>query len=260
MTERQQPDLSTDAGTSYQRTVSNKRRAPSAGGAGRTVGMNVFVVLLLAGLALAGWFIWNQQQMLAAEQIRVTDATGRLEKLEQRLMATDSALSQEGQDTQEKIGLWETEIRKLWSISNDRNKKWIKTNEQGVAKLNKTVNGIAVLNRDLQASVGRHESAFTQQQTMIDQLTSLELQMQQIVRGQRDLVDKVNAATQSVASMKASLSGQVDDNSEAIQSIDAYRVALNSRLGDLERRLNAMTVTMNAMAVTMNAMTVTTGG
>ena len=75
---------------------------------------------------------------------------------------------------------------------------------------------------------------------MIDNLASLELQMQQIVRGQRDLVDKVNAASQAVASLRAGLSDKVDDNSEAIASIDAYRVAVNSRLADIERHLGMM--------------------
>ena len=68
-------------------------------------------------------------------------------------------------------------------------------------------------------------------------LTSMELQVQQLVRGQRDLVDKVNAASQAVASLRVSLAGKVDDNSEAIASMDAYRVAVNSRLAEIERRL-----------------------
>jgi hypothetical protein len=92
----------------------------------------------------------------------------------------------------------------------------------------------------LNAAVGRHDTAFAQQQTLIDNLASLEMQLQQIARGQRDLVDKVNAANQGVASLRAGLSGKVDDNAEAIASIDAYRVAVNSRLADMERRLGAI--------------------
>ena len=246
MTERQQPGLSTDSGTAYRRSGGNSgggRKRPSAsgggGGAARSMGTNLIVVVLIAGLVLAGWFIANQQQMLKEEQARVNDANSRLEKLEARLIATDSALSQGGADTQEQIGFWESEIRKLWAVSNERNRKWIKDNERNVDKVAKTLNGIEASNRDLKAAIGRHESAFSQQQALVDQLTSLELQMQQIVRGQRDLVDKVNAATQSVASMRASLAGKVDDNSEAIQSMDAFRVAINSRLADIERRLNS---------------------
>ena len=248
MTERQQPGLSTDSGSGYRRSGggnsnSGGRKRPSGGGGGgggtaKMLGTNLIMVLLIAGLVLAGWFIANQQQMLKDEQARVSDANSRIERLEARLIATDSALSQGGADTQEKIGFWESEIRKLWAISNERNKKWIKDNEANVGKITKTLNGNESSNRDLKAAIGRHESAFAQQQALVDQLTSLELQMQQIVRGQRDLVDKVNSATQSVSSMRASLAGKVDDNSEAIQSMDAFRIAINSRLADIERRLS----------------------
>jgi chromosome segregation ATPase len=202
--------------------------------------MNLIMAILIGGLVLAGWFIANQQQMLVAGQDRVNDANARLEVLEARLVATDSALSQDGVDTKQSIGLWESEIRKLWAVANERNRTWIQENQKAVKKIKGTLNGIESSARDLNAAVGRHDSAFAQQQTLVDNLTSLELQMQQILRSQRDLVDKVNKATQAVASMRSGLSGKVDDNAEAIASIDAYRVAVNSRLADMERRLGAL--------------------
>ena len=55
--------------------------------------------------------------------------------LEERLSATDNAMMQEGQDTKEQIGFWQDEIRKLWAVSNERNKKWIKDNERSINKI-----------------------------------------------------------------------------------------------------------------------------
>lgn len=240
MSDRRAPELSTETSPGYRRGTSRRPDTKSSGGTGRQIGMNFIMAILLGGLVLAGWFIANQQQMLAEEQSRLSDASQRLQKLENRLSATDSALSQGGQDTKQQINLWESEIRKLWAVSNERNKKWIEGNQAAVKKLNGSLNGIVASNRDLKAAVGRHETAFAQQQTLVDSLASLELQMQQIVRGQRDLVDKVNGANQSVASLKASIANKVDDNAEAIASIDAYRVALNSRLADIERRLGGI--------------------
>lgn len=251
MSDREQPELSTASGNQYRRggntkTSTKKRtsRPTGSGGGGASrgpgIGSSLIMAIMLGGLVLAGWFIANQQEMLAAEQQRAEDADRRIKKLEARLSATDSALAQEGNDTQEKIGFWESEIRKLWAVSNDRNKKWINENQASVKKINGTLNGIESANRDLKAAVGRHEKAFDQQQALVDQLTSLELQMQQVIRGQRDLVDKVNTASQSVAALRSNLSGQVKDNSEAIASTDAFRVAVNSRLADIERRLTAL--------------------
>ena len=241
MSDRRAPELSTDSDGGYRRGASRKPDAKRpTSGVGKQIGMNLIMAILLGGLVLSGWFIANQQQMLSEEQGRVDEANARLAKLEARLMATDDVLSQEGQDTKQQINLWESEIRKLWAVANDRNKKWIQENQAAVKKISGSINGIEATTRDLNAAVGRHEKAFAQQQAMLDNLTSLELQMQQVVRGQRDLVDKVNAASQAVASMRAGLSGKVNDNSEAIASIDAYRVAVNSRLADIERRLVAL--------------------
>ena len=241
MSDRRAPELSTnESPTGYRRGSGRKTEPSGKTGASKQVGLNLMVAFLIGGLVLAGWFIANQQQMLAEEQERVSQASDRIAKLEQRLSATDSAMSQEGQDTKKQINFWESEIRKLWAVSNERNRKWIKENEDAVKKMNASLSEIKATMRDLNASVGRHETAFDQQQSLVDNMTSLELQMQQVVRGQRDLVDKVNAATQAVSSLRANLSGKVDDNSEAIASMDAYRVAVNSRLAAIERRLGAV--------------------
>ena len=234
MSDRRAPQLSTsDSDSGYRR--GNSRPAAKSGGAGRQLGTSLIMALLIGGLVLAGWFIANQQQLLSAAETRAGKAEERLDYLEARLSATDSAMSGQGEETQEQLGLWESEIRKLWAVSNERNKKWIKDNEAAVKKLTSTLNGIEASNRDLNAAVGRHETAFSQQQALVDQLTSLELQIQQVVRGQRDLIDKVNSATAAVSSLR----GTVQDNAEAVQAIDAYRVAVNSRLADIERRLGA---------------------
>ena len=223
-------DLSTESEGGYRRGGS--RRSPSASSGslffGRFLG-----IFLIAAAAAAGWFIFLQQ--------RLDDANERLLVLEDRLSATDNAMLQEGQDTKQQIGFWEDEIRKLWAISNERNRNWIKENERGIKKIQATIDSLVSSSRDLKALVDRHDSAFDQQQGMIDQLASLELQLQQIVRSQRDLVDKVNKVNVSFSKIRGDLSGKVTDNVEAIESIDAYRVSLNSRLRELEQRLNLLT-------------------
>lgn len=215
-----------------------QRSRPTEGG--RSVFLNGVMVVLVGGLVAAGWFIANQQQALIAEQARLTDANTRLQRLEQRLSATDTALSQGGEDTQEQLSLWESEIRKLWAVANERNKDWIKDNQKAVKGLDKSVTGLQSTARDLKAATARHEEAFSQQTALIDQLTSVDIQLQQLVRAQQDLVDKVNTTSQSVAKLRANLDTQVEENTEAIAAIDAYRIATNSRFRDLEQRLEEL--------------------
>lgn len=223
--------------TGYRRSGGGRRRPPSGDKPPRMIGINVILAVLVAGLVMAGWFIANQHQLLTESQSALSQAQDRLQILEDRLIVTDAQLTDTGSETQEQIKTWESEIRKLWAVSNERNKKWIKDNEQAIAKLNKSVADVAASSREVSAAVGRHESAFKQQQTIIDQLTSVELQMQQILSTQRDLVDRVNASRQTVASLQAGLAGKVSDNEQAVASMDSYRVQTNSRLAEIERRL-----------------------
>ena len=221
--------------TGYRRGAAT-RRGGGAGG-GRMIGVNLILMVLVAGLVIAGWFIANQHQLLGEQQRVLAEAEQRIAALENRLGATETAMTGSGVDTQAKIGLWEDEIRKLWVIGNERNKKWIKDNERALGKQGKIIQTLETGNRDLKAAVGRHETAFAQQQAIIDQLTGVELQLESLIKAQRDLVDKVNASRQTVASLQGGLVNRVKDNEQAVAAIDAYRLQLNTRLADIERRL-----------------------
>jgi chromosome segregation ATPase len=233
MDQNKEDTLSTQENDRY-RGASSRRPSPRGGGG---MGMTVMLALMVAGLAGAGWFIVNQQQMLLAEQERVNDAGKRLSVLEQRLAATDNAMSQEGQDTKQQINLWESEIRKLWAIANERNRDWIKDNQAQIKSVSASLNGIRASNRDLKAATGRHEEALKIQQQLIDQVTSLELQLQQMLRAQRELVDKANLAARNVAAIQGELSPLVAENTEAVLAFDSYRIGTNRRLVALEREL-----------------------
>ena len=235
MDESSKDVLSTEENDRYRSSVSQRTSAKdSSSGMGTTL----LLAIMVAGLASAGWFIANQQQTLLAEQSRLDGANSRLAYLEERLSATDSAMSQEGQDTKQQINLWESEIRKLWAVANERNKEWIQENQSQLKTVSSTLNGIRASNRDLKAATGRHEEALKVQQQLIDQVTSLELQMQQMLRSQRELVDKANVASQSLAQIEASLSPMVNENAEAVRAFDAFRIASNRRIVALERQLS----------------------
>ena len=228
----------TPSDNNFRKGGGGSARPPrESGGSGRGIGVSIVLAILIAGLAGAGWFIANQHQLIGDQQQLLDAADGRLKLLEDRLRMTDEALSATGEDANEKITLWESEIRKLWAISNERNKKWIQNNEAGIKKQGKNIADISAEQRTMKSAVDRHDKAFQQQQAIIDQLASVELQFQQLLSSQRDLVDKVNSVQQSLSGVKSDLARRVAENEQAITAIDAYRLQLNNRLNDLERRL-----------------------
>lgn len=237
------PSISTapeDAARRRPGAGGRRRAGGDSSGPGRMIGINLILAVLVAGLVVAGWFIASQHQLLMDEQQKVASAHMRIEALEVGLRETGAVLTETGAETGEQINFWESEIRKLWAISNDRNKKWIEDNQKLLQRQRNTIASLESTDKNLKSAVDRHEGAFAQQQAVIDQLASIELQLQQILRGQRDLVDKVNVASQSVASMAT----RVADNEQAVAAIDAYRLQINSRLSIIERRLNTTSPTL----------------
>jgi len=222
-----------------------KPRAPEGGDGGAGGGGTSWLGLALAalglvGLAVAAWFIYGQQELLRAKAAALESANQRILVLEDRLQVTDEALSETGQRSTEQISFWESEIRKLWAVVNERNMNLIRENTAGVGRLDKSVKDLDASLRGVQATLGRHESAFARQEQIVDQITNLDVQMQQVQRAVRDVIDSANAAQQSVAALNAGLVNRVNETEQAVRAFDAYRVQTNNRIADIERRMGTM--------------------
>ena len=225
------PSISTNPESGRRRPAPTARRR--GGGMG---GIASILAALAIGLAAAGWFIADQQRQLAAEQARLAASNARIAALEERLSMTDQVLSETDAETDEQINFWESEIRKLWAISNERNKKWIQDNQKLLQAQKSAIDALEAADRTMKSSVDRHEQALGRHEAVVDQLASIELQLQQILRGQRDLVDRVSSSSQAIAG----LNRQAQEHGQAIDAIDGYRKQFNTRLLDIERRLDAL--------------------
>ena len=122
-----------------------------------------------------------------------------------------------------------------------RNKSAIEENQAAFERRAKTVSAIETSIRGLKAQVSRHEGSFSQQQEVIDQLNTLQENVEQLFNQQRDLVDKVNVTSVTTSGLRSNLETRVKENEEAITAIDAHRREVNARLADLKRRLELST-------------------
>ena len=219
-------------------------RPPNGGGAGRGVGLGVVLALMIAGFGICGWFVFNQQQQLLASERERAEAEGRLERLEARARATDETMTEAGEETNEQLTFWESEIRKVWDIANKRNKKWIQDNQGTLARHASTLNSVEASLANLRSAVSRNDTELQKQEQIIARLDDVQEQVNALVRQQRDLVDSVNTSRQVVAALKASLEGRVQKIEEAISAIDGSRqrtgaqwIGLRDRLEALEKQL-----------------------
>jgi chromosome segregation ATPase len=219
------------------RRAGGKPRGESTRGSG--MGMNLLVAVLLVGLAAAGWFIVTQHLELTKAEATLAEADHRLAILEERSQATDQVMSQSGTEVQSKLGQWETEIRKLWDVAKQE-KQSIAENEGKLKAQDGAINGIQTSLKDLNSSSARHEQALAQQTAIAQQLASIDQQVRQLVSQQRQLTDQVNAARQSISGLETGLTRRVVNNEKDIETINAYRLQLNSRLVELQTRIDAL--------------------
>lgn len=207
--------------------------------------MGILLTLMIAGFGVGGWFVFNQQQELLASERQRAETEQRVQHLEARLRATDETMTEAGEDTNEQLNFWESEIRKVWDIANKRNKKWIQDNQAAVASHRSTLNSVESSLADLRSAVSRNDTKLQQQAEIVERLADVQEQVRTLVRQHRDLVDSVNSSRQVVATLKASLEPRVEKIEEAISAIDGSRRQtgaqwnrLRDRIEELERQLN----------------------
>ena len=202
--------------------------------------MGVVIALMIAGFGIGGWFVFNQQQELLASERERADAEARLAQLEARARATDENMMETGEETNEQLSFWESEIRKVWDIANKRNKKWIQDNQAAITKHQSALNSVESSLADIRSAVSRNDDKLQQQGEIIDRLADVQQQVRTLVRQQRDLVDKVNTATQVVATLRASLEPRIEQLEEAIDAIDGSRQQSGVQYSRLRARIDAL--------------------
>jgi chromosome segregation ATPase len=203
------------------------------------MGMNLMLMLLMAGLAAAAWFIVTQHQQLAKAEGALTQADRRLAVLEERLQVTDQVMSESGTEVQSKLGQWESEIHKLWDVTK-RDRQLITDTQTKLKEQDGNLEGMQTGLKDLKSNDLRQEQALSQQTAIAQQLATVDQQVRQLVAQQRQLTDQVNAARQSVSGIETGLTRRVAGTEKSIEAIDAYRLQLNSRLVELQTRVDSL--------------------
>jgi predicted nucleic acid-binding Zn-ribbon protein len=194
------------------------------------------LLLALTGLGLAGFVYWQfmqtQQQLIAAD--------ARLLELEKKLELSDDESSQSVTALRAKLKWADSEIRKLWGVAHDRNRKAIADNKNKVAKLEKSLASVkntssaAKKLADGQAKTLAAVKAETK--TLAGQSSKAVSDAAAAQKQLRELVDKANRIDQQLVNLKSDLLTRVKDNEEAIEAIDAYRRTINRDILQLKQK------------------------
>ena len=230
--------LTTDGlvGSGYTRTA---RRGSSGPSGASLSGIYALLGLAVLGLAVLGWFAFRAQTELDALRSQDQSSSLRLAEIETRLQITDEDRSRADTQIEGQIDFWEDEIRKLWAVSNERNRNWITENQNSLKSQQSAISEMSNEVDGLSAAVSRVEAGLENQQEVLNRLDLLSRQVTEFGRLVRDSTDKANTASITLARMESELTKLLEENAEFQASVDSFRRQVNTRIEELRGQIRS---------------------
>ena len=178
----------------------------------------VFVLLLVGILALS---LWVSELSKASGDINSKVET-RLMVLEEQLKLADSTSTDFLSDVNSQLQFLDKEIRKLWDLSNKRNKVNIANLDNEVKKHSDALREIALMQTNDQKNIN----------LIRDQSRKLKVLLDQLTESNQDnalLNNKISELNNSILLME-----------ETIQAFDLYRKQNNEMLQDMQLQISTI--------------------
>ena len=176
----------------------------------------VFVLLLVGILALT---LWVSELSKASGDINSKVET-RLMALEEQLKLADSTSTDFLSDVNSQLQFLDKEIRKLWDLSNKRNKVNIANLDNEIKKHSDALREIALMQTNDQKNINLIKDQSQKLKVLLDQLT-------QSNQDNAQLNNKISDLNNSILLME-----------ETIQAFDLYRKQNNEMLQDMQLQIS----------------------
>ena len=178
----------------------------------------VFVLLLIGILALS---LWVSELSNASNTVN-SEVESRLSILEEQLQLADSTSTEFLSDINSQLQFLDKEIRKLWDLSNKRNKVNIAKLTQDVTKYSTALKEIAMTQTNDQININAIKNESQKLRLLIDELSA---------------ASKENLTAQNKI---AELNKSVLLLEENLQAFDSYRRQNNEMLQEMQLKISSL--------------------
>ena len=178
----------------------------------------VFVLLLIGILALS---LWVSELSKSSNNIN-SKVESRLSILEEQLQLADSTSTESLSDINSQLQFLDKEIRKLWDLSNKRNKVNIEKLTQDVSKHSIALKEMAITQTNDQANINAVDKESQKLAIRIDELSLAN-------KKNLDVQNKIAELNKSMLLLE-----------ETIQAFDAYRRQNNEMLQEMQLEISSI--------------------
>ena len=234
------------------------------GGTGKSSGRSssglvaICLVLILALFAILGWGYIKQNEMLTALNRDLDEALDfinqsklSMARLEGELSETGAEIQETGTSAAKQLEFLDSEMRKLWGVAGDRNKKAISQNQAEIAGFkaqfsqfkSSQFESLVKRLKDQQAIIAKLQAEINAANAAASKVTSLEQQVattaSELSLTRESLEERFDRVSSQVGSIPDTGKATIE-NTKAIASIDASRRQINERLVNLEQLVNKL--------------------
>ncbi|MCK9468581.1 MAG: hypothetical protein M0Q49_04115 [Porticoccaceae bacterium] len=204
-------------------------------------------ICLLALLVVAG-FAWQQSRVLADLNARFNQLSARIESTDESLNQSGAALGLKLKEQEEALAEHWTEIRKLWGVSYDTNRKAIAANTEAIegykatintlqANLKKAESSLAALQKSMDTASKQAAEASQSVATIRGSALSTSAQVEELQQKVTSLASTLTTTNNGVNQLRTDLSRRVADNEQALKAMDSYRAQINQQLSQLRQQI-----------------------
>ena len=209
-------------------------------------GMTWFLLVLVAALGGTGaWQFYEMQQVLEDTRVQLQNARDNLSQVTGEVSATGKNLNQSDSSIRSELKVVNSEIRKLWDISNKRNRQWILINKDNVVKATKQADSAAAEADKANKAIAGLSKELKDANQSLKTMNSEQVAAQSEVTTNLQALGKQLEALQSqLAQQKkqnAELEQRIRDQSEAVKSMDNFRQQVNRQIHQLEGTVREFT-------------------
>ena len=197
------------------------------------------IILLVAVIGLAA-FSWHQSRILADLNSRFSQLSAKIESTDESLSQSGAALSLKLKEQEAALDEHWTEIKKLWGVSYDTNRKAIEANKTAIGDFKGRIDATESEVKKAQSAAAEARKQAVAASQSLETLRSTTLgsaaQMDELREKMAVISGTLNRLDSAVKQLNG-LSGRVASNEEALRAIDAYRAQVNQQLAQLRQQL-----------------------
>lgn len=220
---------------SNQRPAREKAPAkPRSSGGGAGALWKFLVLVLAVGLGGLGYFFVEQTRRFEVLQTRFNDLEAKIASTDESLSQSGAALSIKIKDQQKSLDEHWSEIKKLWGVAYDKNRKAIEEQDKTLKGLQASM---AARKKEIDALGGKLDKAGKSVETAASSALAVKLEVNDMVGQVQDMADRMNRLEKTLKDSQQNMNSRIAGNEEAIRAIDAYRLQINRDLQLIKQQL-----------------------